>query len=224
MGSSRKLKFNPSKFWHKDWIERKRKLYLSSVQKFVLVGSILGDGTLRMPKEGINANFKTEHGLRQKKYVLWKYNIFKNWVFTPPKISYRYRENTREKYEKSWWFRTVSHPEITEFWKIFYPSGKKIVPPDIDKFFTSLSLAVWVMDDGNLNKKNLNISTYSFNLDEIKLLQKLLEHKFGVRSNFYRDRDKGYRMYFSVNDTQKISCMIQSYVIPSMKYKLSITP
>lgn len=194
------------------------------MQTSLLVGSLLGDGTLRMPKGAINANFKTEHGLRQKKYVFWKYEIMKNWVSTPPKLSYRYREGSREKYEKSWWFRTISHPKISGFWKFFYHEGKKVVPLDIDKFLNPFVLAVWVMDDGCLNRNKLDLSTYSFSLDEVKLLQKILNSKFNIESKFYRDRDKGYRMYFTIANTQKLSYLIRPYIITSMEYKLPKTP
>ena len=226
MGSSRKSKFNfiSSKFWSTKWIEYKKKLRLNSTQKSLLVGSLLGDGTLRVGKEAINANLKIEHGLLQKEYVFWKYEILKNWVPTPPKISYRYKEDTKEKYEKSWWFRTVRHPEITEFWSIFYLNGKKVIPLNIDKFLSPLVLAVWVMDDGSFNKNKLDLSTYSFSLNEIKLLQKALNSKFNIESYFYRDRDKGYRMYFTVANTQKLSHLIRPYIITSMEYKLPITP
>ena len=80
------------------------------------------------------------------------------------------------------------------------------------------------MDDGCFNKNKLDLSTYSFSLDEVKLLQKALNSKFNIESNFYRDRDKGYRMYFTVASTQKLSHLIRPYIITSMEYKLPITP
>ena len=89
-----------SKFWQRKWIHPKKSLVLTQEQQSILIGSILGDGTLQLGERGINANFKTEQGLAQKKYVWWKYKIFQPWVFTEPKISYRYR-TSGEKYAKS---------------------------------------------------------------------------------------------------------------------------
>ena len=126
--------------------EYKKKLTFSRLQTSVLVGSLLGDGTLRLGKGAINVNFKVEHGLRQKEYVFWKYQVFKEWVTTPPKLSVRYDGN-RLPYPKSWWFRTIRHPEITLFHKKFYPFGIKIVPNDIKNFLDPLAFAVWIMDD-----------------------------------------------------------------------------
>lgn len=225
VGSLRKLQNNfiSSKFWQKKWINYKRNLYLNSRQTSLLVGSLLGDGTLRVGKGAINANLKIEHGLRQKDYVFWKYKILKKWAPTPPKLSYRYRE-TGERYEKSWWFRTVRHPEITEFWKIFYHDGKKIIPANISQFLNPFTLAIWVMDDGCLNRKVIDLSTYSFNLQEINILRDVLRSRLKIESKFYRDRDKGYRMYFNVRNTKRLSQIVKPYIIPSMSYKLPIAP
>ena len=79
----------------------KNSLKLSQTQISVLIGSILGDGTMRVGKKAQNANFKVEQGLKQKDYVFWKYKVFKEWVTTPPKLSIRYDEN-RMPYPKSW--------------------------------------------------------------------------------------------------------------------------
>jgi hypothetical protein len=163
-----------NKKWQKRWISVKTSLFLTQEQQSTLIGSILGDGTLRLGQRAISANFKTEHGLDQKEYVFWKYQIFRPWVFTEPKISYRYRESG-ERYPKSWWFRTIRHPILTEFHHKFYTDGRKIVPVDIKKDINPLALAVWIMDDGSLNRNHLDISTYSFSLPEIHLLKNALK-------------------------------------------------
>lgn len=115
-------------YWQKKWIPIKTSLKLSQKQKDLITGSLLGDATMRIGKGARNANLKIEHGLSQKEYVKWKYNILKEFVFTAPKVSYRYNEN-REKYKKSWWFRTIRHPELTDLFETFYPgegySGRK---------------------------------------------------------------------------------------------------
>lgn len=201
----------------------KTTLSLNKTQLSVLIGSILGDGTLRLGKGFINANFKVEQGLKQKDYVFWKYNVFKEWVTTPPKISFRYDEN-RIPYEKSWWFRTFRHPEITFFHKVFYKEGIKKIPQNIENLVDPLALAVWIMDDGSLNRRVLDISTYSFRKEEIELLQKTLFNKFSLRSNYYRDRDKGFRMYFPQGETLKLIDLISPYIIPNLAYKILVTP
>lgn len=199
----------------------KAKLSLTPDQVSILIGSILGDGTLRLAKGAINANFKVEQGLVQKDNVFWKYNNFKEWVLTPPKISYRYN-NERIKYKKSWWFRTFNHPEITYFQKLFYPNGKKIVPTSIGKYLNPLAIAVWIMDDGSFNRGMYDISTYSFTEIEVKHLLKIFKNKFNIKGNYFFDRDKGIRMYFPKSETNKISTLISPYFVNCMRYKLPL--
>jgi len=213
-----------NKYWRKKWIPIKKALRLNTKQKALIIGSLLGDGTMRIGKGARNANFKVEQGLKQKDYVEWKYQILKPFVFTEPKISYRYNENGN-KYAKSWWFRTIRHPAFTQIYKKFYTgesyrNGKKIVPLDLRKDINPLALAVWIMDDGSFSKKDIDISTYSFSLPEINILQRCFRNNFDIKANYYRDRDKGYRIYFNQEETKKLIKIIRPYIIPSMMYKI----
>lgn len=199
----------------------KDNLELTSTQASILIGSLLGDGTLRLGERAVNANFKIEHGLSQKIYVSWKYDHFKKWVLTPPKISYRYRKNG-ERYEKSWWFRTIRHPKITLFHKLFYSEGRKQVPTTIGQHLDPLSFAVWIMDDGSLNRGVYDISTYSFKEHEIHILQRVLWNKFCLKGKYFNDRNIGFRMYFPKGETDKINSIISPFVVSCMRYKLPL--
>ena len=229
--TSRKYMVNPvgsykTKYWIKSWIPIKEKISIDQTQYSVIVGSLLGDGTMRIGERAVNANFKTEQGIEQKNYVFWKYEFLKPLVFTEPKLSYRYR-NTGEKYEKSWWFRTIRHPLLTNLYNMFYTgdgyrTGRKIIPINISKFLNPLAVSIWIMDDGSYSRGKIDISTYSFTLQEIKRLQKSLLETFKINSNFYKDRNKGYRMYFNMHETKKIVKLIKPYVIKSMMYKIGL--
>jgi hypothetical protein len=160
----------------------------------------------------------------QKEYVLWKYKILKPLVLTGPKLSFRNDENKR-RYKKSWWFRTIRHPKFTKIYFNFYKTnryrcGKKIVPESIAELIDPMALAIWIMDDGSYSKNKIDISTYSFTLSEIVLLQKTLYSKFKILTNFYKDRDKGYRMYCNTVNTQRLIEVIHPYIISSMLYKI----
>jgi len=213
-----------TKYWHKKWIPIKKSLKLNLKQRRLIIGSLLGDGTMRLGKGAKNVGFKVEHGLAQKEYVEWKYRILKQFVFTEPKISYRYDENG-QRYKKSWWFRTIRHPSLTEIYRKFYKgndyrNGRKIIPVGIRKEFTPLVLAVWIMDDGSFSRHKIDISTYSFSLSELNILQECFRDSFDIKANYYRDRDKGYRMYFNQEATKKLIKVIRPYIIPSMMYKI----
>lgn len=208
-----------SKHWAKTWLAKKQNLRLNPKQTSLIVGSLLGDGTMRVGQGAINANFKTEHGLEQKGLVFWKYKILKPWVFTEPKLSSRYDENGN-KYLKSWWFRTVRHPLLTEIHRKFYKNKVKIVPKNIKDILDGFAIACWVMDDGSYSQGIIDISTYSFSLDEVKRLLSILKNKFDISGNFYKDRDKGHRTYFKVSETKKLIKLIKPFIIKSMRYKI----
>lgn len=217
-----------SKHWQKKWIPIKESLSLDFIQRELIIGSLLGDGTMRLGRNAQNVNFKVEHGLMQKEYVMWKYQILKPFVFTEPKISYRYDRNGN-KYEKSWWFRTIRHPCFTEIYKEFYKgdgyrNGNKVVPIWLKDELTPLMLAVWIMDDGSFSRNKIDISTYSFSLEEIIFLQDCFDKLFDIEVKYYRDRDKGYRIYFNQNETKKLTKIISPYIIPSMMYKINSQP
>ncbi|MCG2719731.1 MAG: hypothetical protein L6266_03295, partial [Nanoarchaeota archaeon] len=114
---------------------------------------------------------------------------------------------------------------LTEIYKQFYlgegyRNGRKIIPLNIKNDCTPLVLAVWVMDDGSYSRGIIDISTYSFSLQEIYYLQECLKEKFKIEATFYKDRDKGYRMYCRKKETNKLISIIYPYIIPSMMYKI----
>jgi hypothetical protein len=210
-------------YWQRNWVNIKQNLILSEKQRKVIIGSLLGDGTMNIGKKGKNANFKVEQGLAQKEYTEWKYEILKPWVSTEPKISFRYHENG-EKYAKSWWFRTVRHPILTKLHNEFYVTRtagrKKILPNNLSKEIDPLVLAVWIMDDGCFTNNRIDISTYSFSLLEIQSLQEIFRDIFELKALFYKDRDKGFRLYFNQAETKKLIPIISPYIISSMRYKI----
>lgn len=213
-----------TKFWHRKWRKIKSQIVLEKAQKDLIVGSLLGDGTMWIGKGAKNANLKIEHGLAQKDYVFWKYRMLKNFVFTPPKLSFRYDWKGR-KYKKSWWFRTIRHPLLTEFYFKFYRGGcektkGKKIPSDIKKYLNPFVMAVWIMDDGSFSEGKIDLSAYSFSKKDIILLCNGLREKFLIELRFFRDRKKGYRIYLPKKDTRKLIELVKPYVLEKMKYKL----
>ena len=84
-------------------------------------------------------------------------------------------------------------------------------------------MAVWVMDDGSYSQGKIDISTYSFTLKEIEKLCSMIKKKFCVTMLYYKDRDKGYRMYCNKKETQKLIDLICPYIIKIMRYKIGLS-
>lgn len=201
--------------WLRDY---KSKLHLSDIQKQFLIGTLLGDGSLKISVSGKSARLQVCHSYDHEEYVLWKKSIFKEWVLNGPKY---YRINN------SLIFRTISHPEIYKFYNDFYQNKIKIVPKDINSLLkTGLSLAVWFMDDGNGFKQNdaYRLSTYAFGYEGTTSLQKCLLSNFNIRTNLWKD-SKGYQIYIPISggEALKFRKLIAPYITADMKYKF-LTP
>lgn len=198
--------------WLKDY---KKDLELSSIQRDVLIGTVLGDGSLKISRSGKAAQLQICHSFSSKEYVYWKQQIFKNWVFAEP----RYHQ-----INNSLIFRTVSHPLIFEYMQAFYKEKIKIIPQNISDILKSpLSLAVWFMDDGNgyLASYAFRISTYAFGFEGNLLLKECLSKNFGIQVNLRKD-SKGYQLYIPTSDGSalKFKKLIEPHIIPKMKYKI----
>src|SRR3989344_2641712 len=193
-----------------------KRLSLSEYQKAVLIGTILGDGSLEPNWSHTNYKLTVSQNIVQKDYVDWKYNIFKDWVLTEP---------TFNKINNSFRFRTISHREITGFRNEFYVNGKKVIPENISNYLNNpLVLAVWFMDDGNRVKyKNYlvgyHINSQSFTYEENIILARILNLNFNIKCKIQRNH--GYfRLYIGARDRDKFKNIVSEFIIPSMKYKL----
>src|SRR3989344_5057867 len=125
----------------------KKNLKLSDHQKEILVGLLLGDGHLETQNDGRTYRLKIEHSYLQKEYVDWLYDIFKEWVLTPPQEKIQSFGGVQ--YRK-FWFSTVSHGAFRFYGQQFYREKKKVLPRLIHKWLSPLAMAIWFMDDGSI--------------------------------------------------------------------------
>jgi LAGLIDADG DNA endonuclease family len=189
---------------------------LTSTQHAILVGTLLGDATLRRQGNNrINALVEVNHSYKQKAYVDWKWQHFQDFVLTPPKA--RQGKGVRIAYR----FTTRSLPLFTTYYNWFYIDGKKRIPNDIS--LDPLSLAVWFMDDGTRIRSAFYLNTQQFTLLEQQFLRELLFNTFGFTSAINRDK-KYFRLRISTESSMIMQKLIEPYIVPSMKYKLANDP
>ncbi|OGY99038.1 MAG: hypothetical protein A2945_02770 [Candidatus Liptonbacteria bacterium RIFCSPLOWO2_01_FULL_52_25] len=197
--------------------EMRSALTLSVLQREALVGSILGDGCLVANSWKKNYRLKMDHCDFQRRYLLWKYEIFKNFTLSPP----RKREQTN-----AWSFRTISHPVLTQYRNLFYPNGKKVVPESINELLTApISIAVWYMDDGALNwrKDALLLNTQSFTYEENERLRQCLKDNFGIEVTIMRNK-KYWVLYIRKQYAPVFMRLVKRHVTDLMSEKLLVTP
>ena len=184
---------------------------LTSIQKSIIIGSILGDGSLRKAQGRRNALLEVNHSFSSKEYVDWKYQHLKNLVITPPKK----RKNNGKRI--AYRFTTQSLPEITSFYEEFYKAGKKVVLKNLD--LKPLIMAIWFMDDGNKTYNALYLNTQQFDLDsQCKLINQLFD-QWSIEATLNKDKIY-YRIRIRTSSTPKFKKIIQSFVLPMFYYKL----
>ena len=113
-----------------------RQRTLTDMQHDVVAGSLFGDE--HFVRTTCGYALRVNHGIAQQEYVMWKYRILEVLTNSPPR-----------EYEKSYYFRTVTHRFFDEMRSVFYRDHTKIIPTVIADWMNPIVFAVWLMDDGS---------------------------------------------------------------------------
>ena len=186
---------------------------LTQLQKSVIVGSILGDGYLRIVPGRKNAFLEINHSFDQKEYVDWKYEILKSICKSPPKS----KEGNGKRLAHR--FYTKQDENITKLYSIFYKNGKKIIPENFG--IDPITLLIWYMDDGSrCSNSDFYLNTQQFDLKSQKKLIFALKG-LGLEAAINKDK-KYFRLRFLKSSIAKLKKIIGEMLIPSMRYKLEL--
>jgi recombination protein RecA len=180
---------------------------LSETQRSLIVGTLLGDGAMRCK---VNALIEINHSAEQRAYVDWKHQQLAELVGTPPKP--RNGRGGRVAYR----FTTLSRPELTPYFRAFYPNGKKVVPAVT---LTPLALAVWFMDDGSKRHRALYLNTQQFDLEDQLRLLEMLETQFGIHATLNREKTY-YRIRIAVRSVSQFVELIRPHLLNTFEYKI----
>ena len=192
---------------------------LSSIQRDLVLGTILGDGNLEYPRwRGSRLQIKQMDG--NKEYVLWLHSKLRSICKSLPK---------QRKDTKQWYFGTRYTRDLRELYEVFYKNRQKVVPKSLKRNLKNpISLAVWYMDDGRLDFRPKDhyaytISTDSFSVTEVGLLKEILEENFGVRCNIHTPLCRGKRypkLYIGSEGRDKFLSLIKPYILDCFKHKI----
>ena len=186
---------------------------LTQLQKSLIVGSILGDGYIRIVPGRKNAFLEVNHSYKAKEYVDWKYSILRDIAGSQPKA--RNGNGKRIAYR----FYTKQHPEITKLFRRFYLHRKKIIPKNL--ILDPISLSVWFMDDGSRCRgSDVYLNTQQFDYEDQQRLIKNLQ-QFGIETRMNKDKEY-LRLRILKSSLPKFRGLIGEYIIPSMRYKIEL--
>ena len=174
-----------------------KKSFLSRKGTDLILGSLLGDGSLKIYPHYQNARFSFRHSIKQKDYFFWKMNELKE-------ISS----------EKCWWkqkggfsnsvvlrYQSLALPLLSEIYDFTYVKGKLEVRRKWLNQLTPLSLAVWWLDDGSIiaNGRKGVICTDAFSEGENILLKRYLAKVWNIETtlgSITRQYKGSTRMYW----------------------------
>src|SRR3989344_1695145 len=184
-----------------------RKSILSKEEKAILIGSLLGDGCLRIMGKATVPAFSVSHSEKQKDYVFWKYRKLKRWIKTSPWREERTYHKDRSRKTFSWRFQTLSDKAFVELWETFYLKGKKVIPRNFAAVF---------------------LNTQSFALQEQHELSKVLKEVYGlnvtVNKHSISNGEQLYRIRIDTESTRQLPRIIGRHLLPEFYYKIPSFP
>lgn len=211
-----------------------RKSPLTSSQKSLITGCILGDGFLVKSKRAKNARFSVGHSGRQKGYLEWKATMLS--PFSRPLVL---AEESRNKviHEKvcvttgSFILNTIAHPDIEKLYQTYYDCrGKKRIVPKILEDLDLLGLAVWLGDDGSFSLRKEcryslrgSIATLCFSDDEQEILLSALKKFYNGHAHIGYHNSKNNTKMIYLSGTEEIEGLLDKVtpLLPkSLHYKL----
>lgn len=188
-------------------------------ERNLIIAMAIGDGYI--DKRGCITVFHSE---KQLEYVKYKFSLVKR-LCTHKELIERDSNNT-----KKYGFRL----KVTRFTKllrkVLYPNGVKVINRKILNRLGPRELAIWWMDNGSCSnikhpksgKPVTSISTLSTCLskEENQVIIDWLLEKFMVKFG-QRKMKNSFALVCRMKEGRKLKNVIGSFVIESMKYKLS---
>ena len=191
---SQKCKYQRSLMDNDILCKGNQKLVLSDLPtdvKQILLGSILGDGCIKMNSclssrsKARNYIFYEGHTRAQTEYVKWKSEKLKilNTTFT----------NTDDGNKPQMW--TTSYPMLTELRKKIYGdtqiSNKTYIPIDVFSQLDLFGFLIWYLDDGYNGEYVADIGCKSWNDFDLQAMVDHLNSNFSLSLSINKSRHMG---------------------------------
>jgi hypothetical protein len=222
----------------KKWITRRNESLppLSDFQLEIIVGSLLGDGSIKK-KYHHNCRFSKPQCVKFKEYLDWHFiklypystKLYKGYtdriIINSNKKIINYK--TGDKKLKYYCLGTIAHPVFTKLREKWYPNGVKVVPCDLK--LTPLTIAIWYCDDGSndFSSRKASISTQGFSFNDVELLAGNLHNfdlfpKIESRLSPYTKRPQPILKFYSSSYKNLINLVTSHVMWDCFKYKVKL--
>lgn len=172
---------------------------LSDRVKQVILGTVLGDGSLKIYGAYRNAGLQFRHSETQKEYFLWKVKQLKE-VASEKSVSVQKADGYSS--SRKWRFISRRLPALTELHRALYKNNTLVIRRKWLNTMTPLSLAVWWCDDGSLisygGRKGV-FCTDGFDKKSVQVLARYLKVVWGIQTTVApvgRKRDGKQKQYW----------------------------
>lgn len=173
--------------------------------KEIILGSLLGDGSLKIQKSYKNARFSFRHSVRQRDYFFWKVKELKE-------IS---SENCFwEQNDRKFRYQSLVAESLTELYYLTHQNGKISISRKWLNQLTPLSLTVWWLDDGSLvsDSRQGVFCTDGFDRKGILALKDYLKERWMVKTQIGK-ASQYYRLWiYSSEELKKFLRIILPYI------------
>ena len=207
-------------------MSRKIKKKLSKEQKSLLIGLLIGDGTISS-----NFVFKLSHSVEQREYLEWKVKLLDKFQIKNNGIK-EYISTCGYNIGKKVLYSQMSViPTIKALRRTVY-IPKKTITRKLLNWLTPLEIAIWYMDDGHINvntskqrssiQHTIKIATC---VDE-STVEVIIQYFLDVWNIKFRKFPEGKNTFSiassSEEDYSKFVNLIKPFVeqVPSMLYKI----
>lgn len=195
----------------------------------ILIGMILGDSYLYKSSPTANTGITTAHSIDHEDYLQWKKECLGNYF---PLGNWRKRilperGNWKQREIVTW--RPGVNKRLNYLYQDFYLDREKIVKKSVLNRLTPLGLAIWYMDDGNLDIgttesgykhfHGISLATNAFDNKSRDVIIKWFNEILGMtfkstkKGAIFSDGPSGWRFLSIVKPYGNL--------ISSMKYKVS---
>ena len=200
----------------------KEKIILTSMQKEVLYGALLGDGSIVKHKSAVNAVFA--YISKSKQHVEFVSNYFNEYLSGEKIKDFSILDGRTNKIYSGSKIRTYSNKAFTEEYEKWYKNGIKTIPPDLQ--LTPLTCLIWYIGDGCIshskNTQYIKLATQCFSKEDqerilIPQLQEFEAHL--IKADTSNNGEQQYFIYIPRRKIKKFLEYIGPCPFPDYQYK-----
>lgn len=205
---------------------RKIKRKLSKEQKSLLIGMLIGDGTITK-----HPDYKISHSGEQEEYLKWKIALLGRYGLVNGGLKEYIQKYGYKIGERVVYVRVKTNPTIKALRRTVYTPSKTITRKLLN-WLTPRELAIWYMDDGCMNINSSKQRTSVQHTCKIatcvdkKTVDIIIDYFLDVWGIRFRPFNEG-KNTFSIATSSETDCfkfvsLIKNYIeqVPSLLYKI----